>query len=295
VIVFVDADVAVHPDTLRRIRDVMAQRQDVSAVFGAYDLMPAAPGLVSQYRNLLHSYVHRRDAGEAVTFWTGLGAIRREVFKQCGGLDEQERLEDVEFGYRMTALGHRILLDPEIEGTHLKRWTLGSVITTDVMERGVPWVRLLLQGRRPPGRATLNLRGLERLLTGLTGIAMVALGIGLAKGGDPRWLLVCGLTLAVVVGADWRLLRWLASLRGWVFTLGAIPLRLLYFGLNVLAVGLAPVAVGHARRVSRVTDLPPNGVVAESALRVGEPQSPIAEGLLPEPLLVRSERTTPVG
>jgi len=82
VIVFVDADVAVHPDALRRIRDVMAQRQDVSAVFGAYDLMPAAPGLVSQYRNLLHSYVHRRDAGEAVTFWTGLGAIRRDVLQQ---------------------------------------------------------------------------------------------------------------------------------------------------------------------------------------------------------------------
>ena len=114
-IVFVDADVCVHRDALRRIRDLLCEDPDVSAVFGAYDLSPAAPSLVSQYRNLLHSYVHRRDAGEAVTFWTGLGAVRRDVLKHCGGFDERERLDDVEYGYRLSALGRflrRDWLDP---------------------------------------------------------------------------------------------------------------------------------------------------------------------------------------
>ena len=34
----------------------------------------------------------------------------------------------------------RILLDPAIQGTHLKEWTLGSMIATDFSRRGVPWV-----------------------------------------------------------------------------------------------------------------------------------------------------------
>ena len=258
VIVFVDADVCVHRDALRRIREVFAEAQDISAVFGAYDLAPAAPGLVSQYRNLLHSYVHRRDAGEAVTFWTGLGAIRRRVLEGCGGFDEGERLDDVELGYRMSMQGHRIVLNCNIQGTHLKRWTLGSIVTTDLGDRGVPWVRLLLQGRRPPGRATLNLKGMEQLLTALTGLAALALAIGMAWG-DARWLFGSGMAASGVIAGDWRFLRWLAARRGRGFAVSTIPLRLLYFALNLVAVGLALVPVSWRRRESRQTSALPGG------------------------------------
>ena len=238
VIIFVDADVRVHPDALRRLRDTLAARPELSAVFGAYDLAPAAPGLVSQYRNLLHSYVHRRDAGQAFTFWTGLGAIRREALESAGGFDERERLDDVELGYRLTGAGRRILLDPDIVGTHLKRWTLANVVTTDVLYRGVPWVRLLLTGRRPPGRPTLNLRLLDQVLTLLTAVLLV-LGVAFAATGSPVWLAAAGGVLMLMLAADWRLLRWLLRLKGWRFTLTAVPLRLLYFAINIVAVVLA--------------------------------------------------------
>ena len=78
IVVFVDADVCVHTDTLRRFTAVFANEPDVSAVFGAYDTQPEAPQLVSQYRNLLHHFVHSQSAGEAETFWAGCGAIRRD-------------------------------------------------------------------------------------------------------------------------------------------------------------------------------------------------------------------------
>ncbi len=55
----------------------------LTALFGSYDDAPAAPGLVSQYRNLLHHFVHqqgvfRDEIRPAHTFWTGCGMIRRE-------------------------------------------------------------------------------------------------------------------------------------------------------------------------------------------------------------------------
>src|SRR5947207_2948868 len=159
VLVFVDADVCVHPDVLRRLAGLLESESGVAAVFGAYDAAPPAPGLVSQYRNLLHHYVHVQSPGDAETFWTGCGAIRREVFAELGGFDEaMPQLEDVELGYRARAVGHRIVLRPEIQGAHLKRWTLGSMVLTDLFGRGLTWMRLHLReggGGRP---GTLNLR-----------------------------------------------------------------------------------------------------------------------------------------
>jgi len=44
-----------------------------------------------------------------------------------GGFDERRfGIEDVELGYRMTARGFRIVLDPGLQVKHLKRWTLGG-------------------------------------------------------------------------------------------------------------------------------------------------------------------------
>jgi hypothetical protein len=294
VVVFVDADVCVHPDALRRIRDALSGERDISAIFGTYDLSPADPSLVSQYRNLLHSYVHRRDAGEAVTFWTGLGAVRREVLQHSGGFDEGERLDDIELGYRISALGHRIVLDPCIQGTHLKRWTLGSVITTDVADRAVPWLRLFLRGHRPARRATLNVRGLEQFLTALAAVAVVALGVGMARW-HPHWLMGSGLALAGIVVTDWRFLRWLASQRGGLFALRAIPLRLLYFALNVLAVILALVPVSWRRRESRLAGAPRGGWLGQPITRGAKPGALVVRGVdSAKSLAAGSERAQPV-
>ena len=260
---FVDADVLVHPDALRRMLDGVRPAGGVGAVFGAYDLTPAAPGLVSQFRNLLHSYVHRRDAGPAVTFWTGLGAVRRDVFERVGGFDERERLDDVELGYRMSDAGYRIVLEPEITGCHLKRWTLLSMITTDILYRGVPWARLLLRGRCSPGGGSLNLRRREMIMTALTGAALLLAGYGLVAG-DGRPLLTSALAATAALLLDWRLLLWLVGQRGWVFALRAAPLRLLYFVVNVVSVGLAVLPLDWRR--------PHPARMAEATIMAGEPE-----------------------
>src|SRR5574338_113470 len=185
------ADVSVHEDALRRLARAFDD-DAVAAVFGAYDTSPRAPGLVSQYRNLLHHWVHVQGRGEAETFWAGLGAVRRRAFLAAGEFDEtMSQLEDIDLGYRLRALGHRILLRPEIQGTHLKQWTLGSMVRTDLFGRGVTWMRLHLEQGRKGRPGTLNLRPAEKLYTLLAFTAALALGVALV-GGDGRRLIGAG-------------------------------------------------------------------------------------------------------
>lgn len=144
VILFIDADVVVPADTIARVRRVFTEHPEVAAVFGSYDDRPPAPGLVSRYKNLLHHWTHQHASEAATTFWTGCGAVRREVFVEAGGFDPSQRwLEDVDLGYRLHAAGHRIVLDRSLQVTHLKRWTLGGLLISDVFHRALPWTELV--------------------------------------------------------------------------------------------------------------------------------------------------------
>ena len=160
VLVFVDSDVEVHPDAFARIRAAFAGDPGLTAVFGSYDDAPPG-GTVAAFRNLLHHHVHQRGAGPASTFWSGLGAIRRDAFLAAGGFDGERyphpSIEDVDLGARLVADGARIVLDPAIQGTHLKAWTLRSMVRTDFARRAVPWVALLL--RSTAGRPASGTQG----------------------------------------------------------------------------------------------------------------------------------------
>jgi hypothetical protein len=161
VLVFVDSDVAVHPGALDRIRSAFGADPALTALFGSYDDDPADTHVVSRFRNLLHHHTHQQGAGAATTFWSGLGAIRRETFEAVGGFDTErcpDAMEDVELGMRLSARGARLVLDPELCGTHLKRWTLREMVRTDLTRRGVPWVRILLRRRELSSALSLSPR-----------------------------------------------------------------------------------------------------------------------------------------
>ncbi len=175
-IAFVDADVMVDPEALARIRARFDADPQLAAVFGTYDDSPAAPETVSQFRNLLHHHVHVSSPGPAETFWAGLGAIRRDRFEQVGGFDSARypapAIEDIELGVRLRRAGGLIVLDPSVQGKHLKRWSLRSMVDTDLRRRGAPWTRLQLEG----GAASnaLNLSWRHRLSALASVIALTA-------------------------------------------------------------------------------------------------------------------------
>jgi hypothetical protein len=184
--------------------------------------------------------VHAHAAGPAETFWAGCGAVRRDVFRQVGGFDEvrypRPQIEDIELGHRIRDLGHPIRLRPEIRATHLKRWTLGTMIRVSVRDRGVPWVELLLAERaRGPRSTTLNLGASEKLYTALTGLAGAALAVG-ALTREPRWLWAAAALIGVVLVGNAPLLRWLARQGRLPLAVAGAALRLLYYALNGVSV-----------------------------------------------------------
>ena len=241
-VVFVDADVRVHPDTLRRIVEAVDSDPGLDALFGAYDDAPPAPNFLSQYRNLLHRYTHLEGAGEAETFWAGCGAVRRSMFVAVGGFDEvrypRPQIEDIELGYRIREQSGRIAIRPEVQAAHLKEWRLVAALRTDLFDRGVPWARLLLERRRLVDAAHLNLKRGEQLKVVVVVGALLSVLGGIVIGS--AWPVLGGiLGLAGVVVSNHALFRWFARLRGPWFALGVIPWNLLYYLLGGVAVAIA--------------------------------------------------------
>jgi glycosyltransferase involved in cell wall biosynthesis len=160
ILAFIDADVVLPPEGLSLIAEAFAGNSKVTAVFGSYNDQPAVDAFVSQYKNLMHHYVHQSASETAATFWAGCGAIRKSAFDQVGGFDEvtypAPSVEDIALGYKLINQGHRILIDKRLQVTHLKRWTTLSLLRADIFERAVPWARLILKSRQLPRDLNLN-------------------------------------------------------------------------------------------------------------------------------------------
>lgn len=247
-LVFIDADVVIHADTLSAFTRVIDSDPRLVAVFGAYDEHPPAPGFLSQYRNLLHRYVHLLGAGDADTFWSGCGAVRRAAFDAVGGFDAarfpRPQIEDIELGYRLRRNGGGIRLAPEVQGAHLKVWRYVGSLRTDLFDRGVPWVRLLLERGALGASANLNLKRGERLKAVATTLAALLLVVGLLLR-DPRPLGLSAAMLAGIALTAHRQITWFAARRGWAFALATIPFIWQYY-----VVSAACVAIGLAQHVA---------------------------------------------
>ena len=241
ILVFVDSDVVVHADAFARIRAAFGRNPRLTALFGSYDDDPPGVGRVSAFRNLLHHYVHHASPGPATTFWAGLGAVRRDAFEASGGFDARRfprpSVEDVELGTRLSRSGALIVLDPAVQGAHLKSWSLREMIVTDFACRGVPWVALMLRTRSPSG--ALNLGWRHRLSAAACLLTLAALAL--------RHPAVAAAAFAAFIVLNLGFYRLIARRRGPAAVVQGVALHAVHY---LTAVASIPAGIGAHLRSS---------------------------------------------
>ncbi len=237
---FLDADVALHPETIGAIDAAFAEQSDTAdgfvALIGSYDDTPGALNFLSQYKNLLHHYTHQQGRLEASTFWGACGVIRRDVFLSIGGFNPayvDPCIEDIELGYRLRRYGYRICLCKQVQVKHLKHWTARSLLRAEVFYRAIPWTELIWRDRTLVN--DLNLDANSRL--SVVAVYGLLLSLGLMWFWPPMSLVavVCAITLTQLNGPVYQFFH---QKRGLWFALQTVGWHWLYYAYSGLAFGL---------------------------------------------------------
>jgi hypothetical protein len=189
---------------------------------------------------LLHHFVHQNGNPESSTFWAGCGGVRRSAFIEVGGFDDKRfgrpSVEDIELGYRLRGAGHRIILDKGLQAKHLKRWTLWSVIKTDIFCRAIPWARLIHERKNAPN--DLNLKRTQRLSGSLVMLACPLAPLGILR---PELLIFAASAVIGVAVLNRDLYGFFFRRHGLRFATTCICLHLLYYfysSISYLLVGV---------------------------------------------------------
>jgi len=244
---FVDSDVVLAEDAAR-VLDAALQDIRPTAVFGSYDDAPAAQNFLSQYKNLVHAYYHRRGRRDASTFWAGCGAVKRRAFLDAGGFDAsrypQPSIEDIELGYRLRSAGATIASVPDIRGKHLKVWRFPNLVHTDVFRRAIPWSTLMLE--RGALTDDLNVSRGERWRVALA-LALAVAWVTAFAGAAPLW--AAAIVTGVVIAANGELVGFFARRRGALFAARAFLYHQFHYLYSAGAFAFAVVrhAMGRSR------------------------------------------------
>jgi histidinol-phosphate aminotransferase len=229
IIFFTDADVMVCPGTIEQVANFFNANPDIDAVLGCYTKEIPGHDFVSNYKNLLHHFVHQRSAGPVAGFFTACGAIRRGAFEKVGGFDESVAdcsLEDLELGMRLHRRGGKIALHPEIQVTHLKRYTLCRLLYADFRQRAIPYtIHMLRHGIFPDQLSTTK--------ADRASVFVVFLSLLLLAGGFLTlsvWGFAAAATaLGLMMFINWRFYSFLLRQKGLAFLIKGIAMQTLTY------------------------------------------------------------------
>lgn len=233
ILLFIDADVSVSPNIIDTVQDVFDNNPDVAAIIGSYDDEPFEKNFLSQYKNLIHHYVHQQSNETASTFWGACGAIRKTAFDHVKGFDIKYRnpcIEDIELGYRLVAAGYTIRLEKSIFIKHLKRWDIKSLLKADIFYRALPWSALIIEKK-------LLVNDLNLTLSSRLSVALVMISMGLLSLMSFFPILgICaiGCILSLVI-LNKNIYLFFIQKRGIIFTMGVVPWHWLYYLYSGLA------------------------------------------------------------
>lgn len=142
IIVNIDSDVLIYPDTLAKINNYLVRHQEVDALTGLLSKKHPHKNFFSQYKNLYMHYIFRK-LPERITFLYGsIYAIRKHT--SIPPDSDIKTADDTALGQLLVSKGKKIAFLKDLEVTHLKKYTLCSFIKND-FQIPFDWARIFLQ------------------------------------------------------------------------------------------------------------------------------------------------------
>jgi len=236
IIFFTDSDCIVQKDTISKIVNIFQSNRDLAAIIGSYTMKTPIKNFISTFHNLRHHYTHQTSKEEAMTFWTGCGAIKKDVFEKMGGFDIEFKaatIEDIELGYRLSSKGYKIQLNKNVMVTHLKKYNFVKLLRTDVMNRAIPWTKLMLETKT--FRSDLNTTKINAVAMIMVYGMLVLIPLGLIV--DIKFLIPVPFMFGVFALIHLVFYRWVLKNFGWKICLGVIlmsPIYFLYSGIGLI-------------------------------------------------------------
>lgn len=164
-IVFFDADVILHQDTLKKLMAKFQELPAGNALVGIYSKCSANKGFIAEFKALL-DYYHWSvaDSGEVTQFEPRCAIIDKDAFMTIGGFDENTEweIEDYEFGWRFIDNKGQIYFDRSIQvGHHFP--DKFSLLCRKFFQRGSCWMQLFLRRKKFDNVATTKEAGLSHI------------------------------------------------------------------------------------------------------------------------------------
>jgi glycosyltransferase involved in cell wall biosynthesis len=129
ILCFIDSDILIKKNTLSLIEDDFDKGNKV--VVGIFSKKTRFKNFVSNYKNLFNRFFFLHRKTHSNIFFTGIGAIKKDIFFKLGGFGayyNESSIEDVEFGFRLRDAGYRIIIDKNIEVEHIKHFSLFDIL-----------------------------------------------------------------------------------------------------------------------------------------------------------------------
>ncbi|MCJ7612200.1 MAG: glycosyltransferase family 2 protein [Candidatus Aminicenantes bacterium] len=201
ILLFFDADQIMKTNTLQRFVQVFRDCPDVQAVVASYEMDTPAEGFFSKFKNIRHHYVHQNADKEGWTLAGGFSSIRKSKFEEMGGF-KGLYLEDIIMGYKLHRKHNRILFCKNIQVVHLKKYSLRTLLISDVFHRSIPWMQIMLRERI--WKNDLN--------TGMSNIISVVLAMLILPLCIPLGIKFGAIAAIIIVSASWIMNRGLLRL-----------------------------------------------------------------------------------
>ena len=176
VLLFVDADVVVEPNTIQRMYESLRQQQGLAIVaqFADHSLQK---GVLAHFQAFLVSLTYSRLDSDSPCLGSQCVMLAADTFRRVGEFAESfagATVEDFDMGYRLRELGGRIRIQREARIVHNHRYSIRSFLRNYYLKaRDLAFLLLETPSVKLSAAGYYSLSRLLAIPVFLTGLAMI--------------------------------------------------------------------------------------------------------------------------